>query len=444
MRSRADRGRVVATLLQGVAIACAAAAAWRLAHPTVAWPSAVTVDGDTIRAAEGVASRATLASLVATAPGESIRVRLRSVPSARVRGQLRALADAGAAIALTTPTPFATPAVAARVVDGPAPMATVLVAGDSSATYRIGDDAGALDSVRGATALHLASIAGSAHVRAPGVHAAAPVRTTTIGTRVFVAGAAGWESRFVVAALEEAGWRVDAALAVAPTVVVRQGEPVLARERHVAAIVLPGAPASTVRGLPAFVRGGGGAVLVGEAVQAGATSTLRAGAPGAVLAGEAGMEASDDAPRHGLDLVPIASLARGAVALEARDGTTAIAARRIGAGRVVQVGYADSWRWRMAGAEGAPDAHRRWWSALVASVVSPPMPVRPRLSPFDDTLDAAPVAALAATLPPVRIAPASMTPVRDAVSFPDASTLAVTALVAFMLAWVSRRLSGLA
>jgi hypothetical protein len=445
MPSRADLARGVAMLLHALGVACAAAAAWRLAQPATVTPPIATVADDSVRVGTGLAAaRAPLAALVAAAPGETLAVHLATVPGARVRGALRALADAGHALALTTPAPLAAPAIAARVTTGPAPSATVVVAGDSGATHVVGDAAGTLDSVRGATVLRLASVAGVARVRAGSVRATAPVLATTHGTRVLVAGAAGWESRFVVTALEEAGWGVDAALAVAPTVVVRQGEPVLANTRHVAAIVLPGAPPSVLRAVPAFVRAGGGAVLVGDAAREGAAVAVRAGVPGVVRPGEAGMEASDDEPRHGLDLVPIASLVRGGVALESRDGATAVAARRVGAGRVLQVGYADSWRWRMAGAESAPVAHRRWWSALVASVVSPPMPAAPRASPLHDTLDAAPIAALAASLPLPRVAPPPAPVVRAAAWLPDARALAVAALVAFTLAWALRRRGGLA
>jgi hypothetical protein len=37
---------------------------------------------------------------------------------------------------------------------------------------------------------------------------------------------------------------------------------------------------------------------------------------------------------------------------------------------VVQVGYEESWRWRMEGGDDAPAAHRAWWSHLVGSVAA--------------------------------------------------------------------------
>ena len=56
------------------------------------------------------------------------------------------------------------------------------------------------------------------------------------------------------------------------------------------------------------------------------------------------------------------ALASDAVPLEARDGRVIAAARRVGAGRVVQLGYDETWRWRLAGSGDAPAAHRDYWS----------------------------------------------------------------------------------
>jgi hypothetical protein len=73
-----------------------------------------------------------------------------------------------------------------------------------------------------------------------------------------------------------------------------------------------------------------------------------------------------------LNLVPITSLQSDAVALEKRAGAVAIAARRIGAGRALQVGYEDTWRWRMSGGNEAVRDHRLWWTGLVSSVAYAP------------------------------------------------------------------------
>ena len=70
----------------------------------------------------------------------------------------------------------------------------------------------------------------------------------------------------------------------------------------------------------------------------------------------------------------MSTLKPDAVALERRTGGVAIAARRIGAGRVIQIGYDDSWRWRMAGPTGSENAHREWWARVIGAVAYVPSP----------------------------------------------------------------------
>ena len=50
----------------------------------------------------------------------------------------------------------------------------------------------------------------------------------------------------------------------------------------------------------------------------------------------------------------------------------AVAAKRVGAGRALQFGYEDTWRWRMGGGEGAIRDHRLWWTRVVSSVAYAP------------------------------------------------------------------------
>jgi hypothetical protein len=69
--------------------------------------------------------------------------------------------------------------------------------------------------------------------------------------------------------------------------------------------------------------------------------------------------------------------------LEERNARVAAAARRVDAGRITQVGYQETWRWRLGGGAQAPEAHRAWWSAVVASVARrAAVPVAHE--PFDD------------------------------------------------------------
>ncbi|HKG92190.1 MAG TPA: hypothetical protein VKA84_09875, partial [Gemmatimonadaceae bacterium] len=112
------------------------------------------------------------------------------------------------------------------------------------------------------------------------------------------------------------------------------------------------------------------------------------------------------------------------------------AARRVGAGRAAQVGYTDTWRWRMLGAGDAPARHRDWWSRVVASAAY--LSAGPS-RPAPDSLTAAPYAALVAALgPPVAAPP-------PAPAIPDARlswwwfALVAGALLA---EWASRRMRG--
>jgi hypothetical protein len=103
-------------------------------------------------------------------------------------------------------------------------------------------------------------------------------------------------------------------------------------------------------------------------------------------------------------------------------------------GRVVQLGYDETWRWRLAGTGDAPAAHREYWSSVVSAAAyratSPVAAAR--------TSDAAPLASLYSDL--------------GAPSAPRAVPLAIgaglhwwmfVALALLLLAeWTSRRLRG--
>jgi hypothetical protein len=131
---------------------------------------------------------------------------------------------------------------------------------------------------------------------------------------------------------------------------------------------------------------------------------------------------------------PVASLSRGAVALERRPGGVTIAARRIGAGRVMQVGYDDSWRWRMAGGPGSDAAHRAWWSRLVSAVAYAPTVIG-----NESEASAAPLATMVS-----RIGPARPLPAGAAGRPPIDARIYMTLIMILLLAeWASRRLRGL-
>ena len=127
----------------------------------------------------------------------------------------------------------------------------------------------------------------------------------------------------------------------------------------------------------------------------------------------------------------------GVVPLERRRDSPVVVGRRIGSGRVVGIGYDDTWRLRMTPPnEAAPDAHRGWWSSLVAGVAHARL-TRREIGPIDE-------APLAATLdvlgPPLSD---GEVPGRQA-PLPWDSLLAAAAALALLLEWLSRRLRGVA
>ena len=352
---------------------------------------------------------------------------------------------------LSTETPLAPAAATVDEEWRQAGGARVLIVGGDSVAAAVSDAAGAIDSTplsKSGVASRIGSAQGVLRVGTRTSTAAVSALTAFVPAvaRVLVLGDATWESRFLIATLEEAGWPVDASVSLSPKVRITQGATSgPSRRWHSVVVVLPGAASSAIASLPAFVRSGGGLVIVGSAARIGALASLRAGTPGMTVNGKVGAEASDSA-RHGLELVPITSLAAGAISLESRDGKIAVAARRVGAGRVVQVGYDNSWLWRMAGNDDAPVAHRRWWTAILSGVVPMAAPVsRVVLDPAHDTLDAAPIAALARDLglPTVTAQRAAISS-RSFIEYVDIRWLLALAVLALAASWTLRRWRGLA
>ncbi len=236
---------------------------------------------------------------------------------------------------------------------------------------RLLDSLGMLDSTRasgGGAGFETAAIRGAAQAIVSGQRAVAARRDSLSARRIAVLGRPTWETKFVIAALEERGWLVDARIPLTPDTAVVQGTPLRLDTARVAAVVAldeaAGAQAASIR---KFVLEGGGLVLGPGAAKLAVFASLRVGESGARLA-PLELEPPADDPRRGLALVPVSRLEPGGIVLERRGGEVALAARRVGLGRVLQLGYEDSWRWRMAGPEGAVLAHRRWWSRLVGSV----------------------------------------------------------------------------
>jgi len=207
---------------------------------------------------------------------------------------------------------------------------------------------------------------------------------------------AGWESKFAIAALEEEGWKVDASIRVAPGVNVTQGSvAVIDTSRYSAVVALDGASSQYAGRMLAFAQMGGGVVLASEAASLDAMAPLRAGAVGRAEARPASAGGSISLATVGL--APITSLRSDAVVVERRGGSNALAARRIGAGRVLQSGYEDAWRLRTGGGDNAVRDHRQLWSGLVSRVAYAPRATRLAVTANEDQ---APMVGLVAALGP--------------------------------------------
>lgn len=255
--------------------------------------------------------------------------------------------------------------------------------------------------------------------------------------RVLVLGRVGWEARFIISALEEAGWSVDASLALGRDRAVRQGTPSVSLARQSAVIVLDTASLRReAAALARFVRGGGGLILADEAVR-GDVPTLRELVGATVRALEDPESASFEGhePTHALALAALRPIRDDAVVLEDREGTPAVVARRVGAGRVLQLGYRETWRWRMEGEGRALEAHRAWWSRLVGSVAHADFAARAPIAMLG--ADPAPTAALVQALGAATPAPA-----RGACGARLPAWLAPLLLVALLAEWGSRRARG--
>ena len=203
--------------------------------------------------------------------------------------------------------------------------------------------------------------------RTGSVVARAPALDSVELHRLLLIGQAGWEAKFTLAVLEERGWVVDAHIVVSPKSDVLQGKILAIDTAHYSAVIALDSTAGRYSDrIAAFVKQGGGLIMWSPAARARGLAAL---APGAGLGGVIQDDLDvppDSAPRSVLELVPITSLRKDAVVLERRGNDVGIAAHRVGRGRVLETGYTDSWRWRMAGGSDALDRHREWIAGLVA------------------------------------------------------------------------------
>ena len=376
--------------LRGVVIAIMAVMLWRSLHEQA------NSGGQSV-SARGI-GRGALAewSGRAKAPGR-IHVQLDSVPSTIERAWLGALSGAGSSVMWSGD--LAPVMIDAQPIASPIGGMKLLIATPTGSSVVISDDVGVIDSVRAqntGVALTLNSAPDQLTVRAKSSVASTSKLDPVLLHGILVIGDAGWESKFVVAALEEEGWKVDAFIRVAPGVDVTQGSGAqIDTSRYSAVVALDGAASQYASRIIEFARAGGGVVLTPQAASLDAMSPLRAGAVDRTTSEPRAVQAGGPVSLATLTLAPIASLRSDAIPLEKRAGAVAIAARRIGAGRAMQVGYEDTWRWRVGGAEGAVREHRVWWTDLVSSVA---YASRDQRMPTTSATDRAPVVGLVAAI----------------------------------------------
>ena len=406
--------------------------AWMIAR------SAAPRDSATVH--ERTDSRALNAALAAwtLAPEPtSVHVTAAFAPAARDREWLRALAHAGVHVTWSGDSiPATAIEVAAR--SDPAGGVRAYVSAPAGTRATLSDAVGLIDTLSiapGSNALSLPMSAGALDMLVRGQHARAAAPDSLLPRQIVVLGRAGWEGKFAMAALEERGWKVSSRLRVGPNVFVSQGTPLALDTAHTAVVVAIDSSAAQYAGaIASFERSGGGVVLAGDAPLAAALRPLAPGRAGPRIAA-ASLSFASTAPRRALGYFPILTLANDAVPLESRDGHVIAAARRVGAGRVVQLGYDETWRWRLAGTGDAPAAHRDYWSSVIsAAAYRATVPV----ASAAQNADAAPLASLFADL--------------GAPSAPSTAPMHVTAglrwwmfaaLALLLLAeWASRRLRG--
>jgi hypothetical protein len=385
MRIRIEQG------LRGIVIVVLAVMLWQSLHEQ-------SDSGGRAVSARGI-GRATLSnwSSFAKAPGR-IQVQLDSVPSKIERAWLSALAGAGSSVTWSGDLPSVM--VDAQRVASPTGGTKLLVAAPSGSSVVMSDEVGVIDTLQthdAGASVTLNSVADRLSARTKNSIASTVVRDSLVLHKILVIAGAGWESKFVLAALEEEGWKVDALIRVAPGVDVTQGSTAIDTSRYSAVVSLDAGASPYANRIVEFARNGGGVILGPGAASLDGMAPLRAAAVGPSTSENRGVQSGAVVSLATLPLAPIASLRSDATPFEKRGAAVAIAAERTGPGRVLQIGYEDTWRWRMSGGDGAVRDHRLWWTRLVSSVAYAPR--IPRITSTMST-DEAPVIGLVASIGP--------------------------------------------
>ena len=360
-----------------------------------------------------------------------ISVTLGEVPGREERHWLRAIARAGSRVRWSGElTPLV---VAAAATAEPSPSHVIRVIAGDRRRVAVADELGSIATVGNGERISVVrapAVASTVLVAAERGVATTPLMRPPLVRAVAVLGDAAWETKFIVRALEEHGWRVHPRFHVAPGITVGDfSAGALDTARYSAVVVVGDAIAPAAEAVARFARSGGGVVLAARAATHGGATQFTPVASARRLA-----------PRNAAVVTPatlgglqFTALRPGAVPVQRQGDAATVAAVRVGAGRVVAVGYDDTWRWRMQGSADAPSQHRAWWSSIVGSVAL-----------ARDTVivlgggDPAPLAALHDELG----TPAGSTRVAVARALPWDATLYVLLVVALLGEIISRRRRG--
>jgi hypothetical protein len=365
----------------------------------------------------------------------ALHVQIDAPPAPADRDALAAVAHAGTRVKWSG---AAMPPLAAVATRERAPGAPVRISVASGTTVSLADGLASLDSVNAAGAARGSTVdvgapSGTLSARSGAVVAGVGVPAAGPLHAVLIVGRAGWEGKFVAAALEEQGWTVEERLFIAPGADVTQGAiTAIDTSRFSAIVAIDTVLGATGPAIARFVHDGGGLVLLADAANASAVRSIAPARAGTRRAADS--RAFDVAnPVNAMAVYPLETLRGDAVRLSTRGSIVTSAARREGAGRVLQASFDETWRWRMQGGADAVAAHRAWWSRMVASVAATPMPA----AGDNSSAESAPVARLVEALGPASAVEPPSTPARRLPVW-----LFPVLLVCLLGEWASRRLRG--
>jgi hypothetical protein len=365
----------------------------------------------------------------------TLHTELLTSPEPWVIDWLAALRHSGHAVTWSGSPPAV--AMSVEALADPNGATRIVVASPPQTTVVLRDDASVIDSVHvtrlGGT-LVTPMVVGAVTGNASGQFFSAAAPDSARLRSIVVVGAASWEGKFVVSALEERGWPVIARFHVAPAVdVVERRVLPLDTSRVAAVVAIDTTIGALAPDLERFVRSGGGLVLAGPASRAASVAALAPGSLGART--RPALRSVDTISLGSTGFYPVRALRADGVVLDRRPDGIAIAARRLGAGRVLQVGFDDSWRWRMAGGSASEREHQDWWTRAVGSVAYVPSAVAGIRSGVPET---APLAYLVDRLGPAQPGLAGTMPPLSV----DRRALMALIIILLLSEWASRRLRG--